>query len=103
MDFGTPVTRWSEFQSRWGGLHNFLMSGEVMTRFDFETPSLERIVEEVRRDERAIFRSGVKQDAFDLTDIPDARTMPLDHLLARPFVLAHFGLHAHLGGKGQIF
>ena len=51
----------------------------------------------------AVVRSGVKQAEFDQTDIPEARTMPLEKLFDRTFILAHFGILAHLGGKGQIF
>lgn len=103
MDFQQPVTTWDQFHQRWGGLFNFMVAGEVTDGFDFDIPPLEEIVERIRGDEKTIFRSGVKQAEFDLTDIPDARTMPLEALLARPFILAHFALSARFGGAGQLF
>ena len=103
IDFQRPVAAWSEFRERWGGLHNFLMAGELVEWFDFAVPSLAEVVDRVRGDDKAIFRSGVKQAEFDLTGIPDAKTMPIHTLLQRPFVLAHFSLNDRFGGKGQVF
>lgn len=103
IDFQRPVSAWHEFHERWGGLHNFLMSGELVEQFDYALPPLADVVDQVRRDEKAIFRSGVKQAEFDLTDIPDAKTMPIEKLLARPFILAHFSLNPRFGAAGQLF
>lgn len=103
MDYQAPVSKWSEFESRWGGLHNFFMSGELIANFKFDLPPMEQVIEEVRRDPKSLFRSGVKQAEFDQTDVPEARTMPIDKLLQRPFILAHFGLLTSMCGKGQLF
>jgi hypothetical protein len=103
MDFQSPVANWPDFQSRWSGLHNFLMQGELTDPFAFDLPPLEQIVDEVRASKNAVIRSGVKQAAFDQTDVPEARTMPLAKLLSRPFILAHFALRDHMSGKGQAF
>jgi hypothetical protein len=103
MDFQSPVSTWPEFQTRWSGLHNFLMTGDLTDQFACDLPPLEQIIDEVRTAKNAVVRSGVKQAEFDQTDIPEARTMPLEKLLARPFILAHFRLHETLGGKGQAF
>src|SRR5687768_17581735 len=99
------VTTWSDFTQNWGGLHNFLIGGEITADFNYDLPPLERIVDEVRAHEQSHFRSGVKQDEFDLTDIKEEfRKLPLADALKRPFVLAHFRkLHPNLTGKGQVF
>lgn len=95
---------WDDFKSRWGGLHNFLMDPSLVTApFDFSLPPLEELIERVRPSEHTQFRSGIKQDAFDLTPIPDAKTMPVHKLLQRPFILANFGLNQYLSAKGQPF
>lgn len=103
MDYQRPVAAWPEFVDRWGGLHNFFMSGELVDFFDFDLPPIDQLVDEVRRDEGAIFRTGAKQDAFVLEQIAEARTMPLEKLLARPFVLAHFKIGANLALPGKVF
>jgi hypothetical protein len=98
-----PVATWEEFKRRWGGLHNFLLEGEL-GRFAYEWPRLERIIDEVRHDPAALVRSGVKSDVFDLTLITDEfRALPLRQAMRSRFVLAHFGLHPHLSGPGQVF
>lgn len=100
----SPATTWPDFLERWGGLHNFLIAGEPTAAFRYDLPPLEKIVEEVRRDPASKFRSGVKQDAFDMTDISDqAASMPIADLLRRPFVLAHFFVTPNLTGAGKIF
>lgn len=102
-NFSDPACSWSEFQRRWGGAHNFLVEGELAL-FDYAVPPLERIIEETRHSENAIFRSGVKGDAFDLTDIKEEfLQLPLEDALTSRFVLAHFRLHPHLSGPGQVF
>jgi hypothetical protein len=104
MDFQRVVTTWDEFQQRWGGLHNFLLGGEITAGFEYPMPPIERIVEEVRADQHGIVRSGVKQDEFDLTDIKaQFCKLPISEALRTRFVLAHFALHPHLTGKGQVF
>ena len=102
--FDRTVTTWEEFKRHWGGLHNFLLGGEITAGFDYDMPPIERIVEEVRRDAQGIVRSGVKADAFDLTDIKaEFCRLPVDQALRRRFVLAHFALHPALTAKGQVF
>ena len=99
-------TAWPEFQRRWGELHNFLVApGEVTRGFGgYQMPPLERIFEEVREDPGAIFRSGVKAAAFDLTDISaEVLALPVAEALQQRFVLAHFDLHGSFGGPGQVF
>src|SRR5688572_25349764 len=101
--FDRTVTTWVEFKRHWGGLHNFLLGGEITAGFDYDMPSIERIVEEVRRDPQGIVRSGVKADAFDLTDIKaEFCRLPVGQALRSRFVLAHFALHPALTVKGQV-
>jgi len=98
-----PTSTWPHFHRHWGGLHNFLITDEI-TAFNYQPPPLERIIEEVRHHSLSIVRSGVKADAFDLTDIKDDfRALPLDQAFHSRFVLAHFALHPHLSGPGQVF
>ena len=98
-----PVGEWNKFHQQWGGLHNFLLDSRL-TEFNYEFPPLERIIEEVRHDSHAIVRSGIKGDAFDLTEIKEAfLKLPLVEAMRSRFVLAHFGLHPHLTGQGQVF
>jgi hypothetical protein len=97
---------WPEFERRWSELRNFLVAGEVTRGFGggYRIPPLERIIEEVRADQSAIFRSGVKQAAFDRTDVSDEfRALPVAEALRSRFILAHFDLHGSLGGPGQVF
>jgi hypothetical protein len=104
MDFQRVVTTWAEFKQRWGGLHNFLLGGEITAGFAYEMPPIERIVEEVRADQHGLVRSGVKKAEFDLTDIKAAFCeLPVAEALRSRFVLAHFSLHPHLTGKGRVF
>jgi hypothetical protein len=97
------VSKWSEFIHQWGGLHNFLIGGEITAAFHFDLPSLEELVEEVRQNEHTLFRTGQKRNKFDLTEFKEAKTMPLDVLFQRTFVIAHFTILEHMTGKGQVF
>lgn len=103
----SPLTSWHAFEERgWGGLHNCLMGDELVHEIpvSYKFPPLEDIVDAVRADEQAIFRSGVKSNDFDLTDISaDFRAMPISVAIQSRFILAHFQLHQRFGGPGQIF
>src|SRR5687768_3623870 len=99
-----PTPTWQQFKQNWGGLHNFLMEGDLTRDFHYDMPPMERIVEEVRRDPHGIVRSGVKQAAFDLTEIKDEFVkLPVEQAMNRRFVLAHCKLHPHLTGKRHAF
>ena len=98
------IANWEQFRQHWGGLHNFLLGGDLTADFDYPLPPLERIIDEVRQAPEAIVRSGVKGDAFDLTDMKGPfQRLPLAEALQRRFVLAHFRLHPQLSGRGQVF
>lgn len=86
------VSTWSEFQRRWDGVHNFLMTGECLP-FAFEMPSIDRVVAEMRGDELARITPGTRGVKQDLTDIAAAfRALPIEEALERPFALGHFRL-----------
>jgi hypothetical protein len=102
--FHQTLRTWPEFRNEWGGLHNFLMEGELVDGFAYDLPPIERIIDEVRQSPHAIVRSGIKQDEFDLTSIKEQFVrLPIAEAMRSRFVLAHFGLHPHLTGKGQVF
>ncbi|MCC6581012.1 MAG: hypothetical protein IT440_11275 [Phycisphaeraceae bacterium] len=104
MNFHHTVADWQQFRQHWGGLHNFLLGGDITADFDYPLPPLERIVDEVRCAPESIVRSGIKGDAFDLTDMKEQFVrLPLTEALRSRFVLAHFGLHPYLSGPGQVF
>lgn len=103
-NFHQTVSNWEGFNREWGGLHNFLLDGEITAGFDFELPPLETIIEEVRRAPGSVVRSGRKAAGFDLTDVKaEFNALPLDQAMQRPFVLAHFKVHPELTGPGQVF
>lgn len=81
------------------------MDGELVCGIpDYTLPPLEDIVNAVRADDRAVLRSGVKSNDFDLTDISDDfRSMPISEAMQSRFILAHFDLNERFGGSGQIF
>src|SRR5437867_2466813 len=86
------VTTWSEFKQRWDGVCNFLMGGECIP-FDFRLPALDRVVEELRRDELASIGPGVTGDRLLLEDASKRfREKSIETALASPFSLAHYRL-----------
>ncbi len=104
MNLHQTITDWQQFRQHWGGLHNFLLDGDLIADFNYPLPPLERIIEDVRTAPGAFVRSGLKGDAFDLIDIKtDFCKLPLTEALHSRFVLAHFRLHPTLSGKGQVF
>ncbi len=98
-----PCNDWADFKARWGGLHNFLMHPGIAGPLPFQVPSMEELIERVRADDHTLFRTGEKKPTFDVTGIPDAKTMPVHKLLQRPFVMANFELARKLCDKGEIF
>jgi hypothetical protein len=98
-----PCSDWEDFKARWGGLHNFLLDPSIAGELDYKVPSMEELVDRVRGDEHTLFRLGIKSPTFDITLIPDAKTMPIHKLMERPFVMAHFSLVKKLSGKGEVF
>ncbi len=87
-----PVTSWAQFQTRWDGMRNFLMQGEVVP-FAFHMPPLDRVVEELRRDEMASIGPGTRGDRLLLEECSAAfRALSIEQALESSFSLAHFRL-----------
>ena len=90
----TTVANWPEFQKRWSGATNFLMSGECVP-FAFDFPPLPQVVEEIRRDPEARITPGAKGAKMDMTDVAaQFRALPIEQAMRSPFGLAHFRLSA---------
>lgn len=88
----STVRTWTEFQHRWGGVHNFLLGGECVP-FAFALPPLDRVVEELRADDLARITPGTRGDRLQLDDMAAVfRARPIDQALDQPFALAHFQL-----------
>ena len=83
---------WSEFKTAWDGVHNFLVAGEcVPFRFDF--PPVERVVDELRKDEMVRITPGTPDSRLRMEDCRQVfRAMRLEEALRGPFALAHFRL-----------
>jgi len=88
------VTTWAEFRQRWDGVLNFLMAGECVP-FEFALPSLDRIVDEMRREPQARITPGKKGSKLDMTDMREQfLKLPIEEALRSSFALAHFRLSA---------
>jgi hypothetical protein len=86
------ITTWDGFRDAWDGVHNFLVNGEVAP-FDFAMPPLERVVDELRRDEMANLGTGARNNApLGDEEVAAFRALPIAEALRRPFTLAHFRL-----------
>ena len=88
------VNSFDQFRRHWGGMHNFVMAGDCVP-VGYELPPLERIVDEVRRDDGAHITRGypepfVRRPAEDIADT--FRRLPLDQAMATPFSMGHFGI-----------
>lgn len=83
---------WSEFKRYWDGPTNFLMAGECVP-FDFPTPPLDQVVDELRRDEGVSIHSGTRGDRL-ITDDHKAhfRSLPIEKALESSFGIAHYSL-----------
>ena len=87
------VSRFDEFKERWGGVHNFLMGGEV-TPFHFDLPPIEEVLDTLRADPETRFLIG----STDVNDhsrekAPESwKTMPIDELIEQPFSVSNFGI-----------
>lgn len=86
------IGTWEEFAARWDGLQNFLMEGECVP-FDYEMPSIDRVVDVVRHDPDANVSSGSKGDSLTASEGAERfRQLPLDEALQGQFGLAHYKL-----------
>ena len=98
------VTTWPGFKQHWSGLLNFLI-GPELTRFDFELPPVDQVVDELRRCPVTQILSGVKSATFDQTDISESfRKLPIDQAMDQPFNIANFNFElSDFYASGQVF
>lgn len=79
-----------EFQTYWGGLHNFLIGSEVFAPRP-TLPPLHAIVDRVRQDKDARILRNQSAEAVNLQSVADwFRSLSIDEAMAEPFNLAHF-------------
>ena len=96
------VSTWRDFKAHWDGVLNFLLGGECVP-FAFDLPSVEEVIDSVRRDPDARIWRGAKGDSLDKTDIAESyRRLPIDEAVKANFQMSHFKL-ANFYGKGQLF
>jgi hypothetical protein len=92
MDMHRTVKTWSEFQGHWDGLLNFLMEGEC-AQFAYEFPALERIVDELRKDEMSDVRPGVKGTKLSKESVKEGfAALSIEEAMRSSFGLAHYRL-----------
>jgi hypothetical protein len=87
------VTNWTAFAERWVGPQNFRMAGGLVD-FDYQFPPIEQVIDELRRDDEASVKSGLKAATLEVaTQSAEAfRQVPIEQVMERPFGLAHFNL-----------
>lgn len=96
------IDNWSEFRKSWDGVLNFLLAGECVP-FSYNMPPIERLIEEVRRDDDAVIGSGARGRSLDTSDIADSfRRLPVEEALHSQFTLAHFKLGNFTGPGGLL-
>lgn len=96
------VHTWAEFHEHWDGVLNFLLSGDCVP-FSFEMPSVEDVIDEIRRDPDARIWRGAKGDSLDKTDIAESfRQLPIEEAITAQFQMSHFKLQ-NFYAKGQLF
>lgn len=84
---------WDDFSRRWSGPLNFRLAPGLVS-FDFEFPSLDQVIDEIRQDEAARVLTGVKAAQFRGEAIlrEDFCRLPIEKVMDSPFTLAHFKL-----------
>lgn len=84
---------WTDLTARWAGPRNFRLAPSLID-FDFAFPPIEQVIDEMRRDDDASIKSGLKASRLELAAQPAAqfRQLPIEQLMERPFALAHFNL-----------
>ena len=86
------VTTWNDFNAKWDGTQNFLISGECVP-FAIQLPPVDRIIAEVRTDEKANIRSGLKGDRLLREDCREGfLALSVDEAMETAFSIAHFEL-----------
>ena len=96
------VATWEGFRDAWDGVLNFLMEGECVP-FAFDMPTVEEVVDEVRRDPDARIWRGAKGESLDMTDVAnDFRRLPVEEAVTSRFQMSHFKL-PNFYGRGALF
>ena len=72
---GTNST-WQQFKQTWGGLHNFLMDGELIKGFHYDMPPMERIVEVHYPEIKKQLVSDAMDIFFDVRSVPGLKKKP---------------------------
>lgn len=87
------VSDFDGFARNWDGPLNFRISAEMID-FDWTPPPLDQAIEELRRDEMVVLRSGTPGDRLNLNPVPIEafRAMPIETVMETPFSIAHFDL-----------
>jgi hypothetical protein len=88
------VSNWAEFSQRWSGPRNFRLPGSLVD-FDYAFPPIEQVIDEIRNDEEASIKGGLKATNLDLEIRPadEFRRLSMEHVMKSPFGLAHFNLN----------
>jgi len=90
---GHEVSTWQEFETRWDGSVNFLLTGECRKALKFDFPPIEQVVEEMRRDPGTGVASGAKDRTLTNDDIKaEFLALPVEQALQRPFSMSHYRL-----------
>lgn len=96
------VGEWTDFNARWDGIENFRMAGECVP-FEIDLPPLDRIIEEVRLDEKVIIGSGVKGNRMPLEDCKaQFLARPVAEAMESSFSITHYEL-ARFDKPGSFF
>jgi len=84
---------WTDLTTRWSGPRNFRLAPS-MVEFDFTFPHIAQVIDEMRRDDEASIKSGLKAARLELAtqSTEDFRQVPIEQVMERPFALAHFNL-----------
>jgi hypothetical protein len=98
----SETSSWSEFQKKWDGNVNFLMSGECIP-FEFKMPSLQEVISQIRNDPDARITPGIPGSALILQSIADEfRAKSIEEVIKSKFTMAHFKL-SNFYKQGQLF
>ncbi|WDR07251.1 hypothetical protein PSQ90_07455 [Devosia rhodophyticola] len=84
---------WTDLGTRWVGPRNFRIAPSMID-FDFTFAPIDQIIDEMRHDEEASIKSGLKATKLELATQSTAnfQQLPMEQVMERPFALAHFNL-----------
>jgi len=86
------VTTWKQFGEHWAGPCNFRL-GEECRPLKFDMPPIDRIIDELSRDEESHIGRGDRGDRLRKEDFREQfLQVPLEKAMELPFTLAHFRL-----------